>query len=257
MSDPTPVSTEPALSLEGVDVVSSRDPGSLSVEGINWSVLPGEFWVVGGLLRSGKSDLLSTLAGMLPAVRGVVRLFGRTLAPPRGDGDLAHRLRLGLVQEGGVLLRHLTVVENIALPLRYHHNLTMEEAAPRLGAWIEALEMEDIGFESSSRVSRNWAIRAGLARACVLGPEVLLVDSPLSGLDPQHTAWWIAFLRSLASGHALMNYRPLTVVVSCDRFLPWAEEGRRFAMLREGRLEVLPAGSDPTALERRLVDYDV
>jgi hypothetical protein len=73
-------------------------------------------------------------------------------------------------------------------------------------------------------------------------------------LDPQHTQWWLGFLDLLSRGHPLLNYRPMTLIVTCDHFEPWLAVGRRFALLRQGRFTVLAADMNRTALTQLLTD---
>jgi ABC-type transporter Mla maintaining outer membrane lipid asymmetry ATPase subunit MlaF len=238
----------------GVDVPSSRDPVVPAIEGVNWVVRPREFWVVGGLVASGKTDLCLTAAGVHPPLRGTLRAFGCRFNGAYAENQLRERLRLGLVHDGGLLLRHLSVAENIALPLRYHHDATPEEVAPRLSGWIEATGLRSQADRASGAVNRNWAQRAGLARACILEPELLVLDNPLTGLDPHHVRWWLEMLPALARGHPLLTHRPMTLIVTCDDFRPWLAPGRRFAVLRQRRLEILDPALDPDQLARILVE---
>ena len=252
----TPNSTPPpaALELMGVDVQSSHSLNGLAVEGVNWTVRAGEFWVVGGLLRSGKTDFALTAVGALPPVRGSLRLFGNSMDQGFTEEEIHERLRIGIVHDGGLLLRHLTVAENIALPLRYHHNSTAEDVASRVDGWVNAMDLTSQANARSSRVSRNWAQRAGLARACILSPEVLVLDNPLTGLDPHQAQWWLAMIASLAAGHRLMTYHALTMIVTCDDFRPWVTPGRKFAVLRNQRFEVLPDDQNSNQLAQALLD---
>ena len=106
------------VEMREASVSALRDTTLTVLENVNWSVLPGEFWVVAGQPQSGKSDLLMTAAGLLLPARGSCRVFGcETNA--FGEAQLAERLRVGLVFAGGQLFSQLTVAENVALPLRY------------------------------------------------------------------------------------------------------------------------------------------
>ena len=222
--------------------------------GMNWTVRAGEFWIVGGLLGSGKTDLLSTAAGLLPPAEGELHLLGRAVKSLTADDRLSLQPRVGLVHDGGRLLRHLSVAENIALPLRYHHNATFADVAQRVEAWLEATQLQGLAMQGSGRISRNWAARAGLARACVLEPEILLVDTPLSGLDPQHVHWWLDCLQRLSEGHPLLGYRRRTIIVTCDDFRPWFREGRRFGVLTSSGFRVLDTPGSADQLEAVLME---
>jgi ABC-type transporter Mla maintaining outer membrane lipid asymmetry ATPase subunit MlaF len=236
---------EPSLSkhsqpvIEMVDVaVSAMHEPRLVAEQVNWTVNAGDYWVIGGLQGSGKSDFLFLTGGLMPPVRGSYRMFGEVM-PIFEDARLPTRLRLGLVFETGQLLNHLTVWENVALPLRYHRNLNLPQAQPLIQNWIEAMELEPYKDSFPGVLGRNWQKRAGLARALTLAPEILLVDSPLTGLDLRHVSWWLDCLDELAKGHALLQGRPMTLVVTTSDLGPWKGRARQFAMLRAQRLTVL------------------
>src|SRR5262245_14155306 len=102
-----------ALEMEDVTVPSLRNPAEAVLEGVNWRVAAGEFWAVAGLLRSGKSDLMALAAGILRPARGAYRLFGKELIAGFEQELLTLRLRVGLVFDGGQLLHHLTLAENV------------------------------------------------------------------------------------------------------------------------------------------------
>jgi ABC-type transporter Mla maintaining outer membrane lipid asymmetry ATPase subunit MlaF len=231
--------------MEEVTVGSMHDPGATVAQYVDWTVTPGDFWVVAGLHGTGKSDFLLMTGGLMPPTAGEYRLFGEEM-PVFEESRLATRLRLGLVFDGGQLLNHLTVWENIALPLRYHRNLSRAESTNEVRPFLDAMELEPWGDSTPGAIGRHWRTRVGLARALVLKPEILLVDNPVAGLDLQHTNWWLTFLRKLAEGHPLMGNRPLTLVVTTSGLLPWKGLARQFAVLKDRRLVVL---GDWTRLE--------
>src|SRR4026207_2428232 len=99
----------PALEMRDVTVTALRDANHPVLEGVNWTVAVGDFWAVAGLLRSGKSDLMALAAGLTRAGRGTCWLFGKELVAGFERDQLALRLRIGLVFDGGQLLHHLTL----------------------------------------------------------------------------------------------------------------------------------------------------
>jgi ABC-type transporter Mla maintaining outer membrane lipid asymmetry ATPase subunit MlaF len=242
----------PAIEMTGVAVGALRDPDTLVAEQINWTVNPGEYWVVAGLQGSGKSDFLMFTGGLMPPREGRYQFFGQAM-PIFEEARLQQRLRLGLVFDGGQLFHHLTVAENIALPLRYHQNLSRTQAAAKVGELLECTELAPWADSTPGTLGRSWQKRAGLARALALNPEVLLVDSPLAGLDPRHVHWWLGFLDQLAKGHPLMQGRPLTLVVTAADFRPWKGHARQFAVLRNHGFVVLGAWAQLEAASEELV----
>jgi len=190
------------------------------------------------LQGSGKTDFLMMTAGVMPPARGEYRLFGEEM-PIFEESRLQHRLRLGLVFDGGQLFNHLTVSENIALPVRYHHNLTQAQSENEVQPILEALELGPWADSTPGAIGRNWQKRVGLARSLALNPQVLLLDTPLTGLDLRHINWWLAFLDQLSKGHALTKGSPITLVVTAADFRPFRGHAKKFAVLRDKQFTVL------------------
>jgi len=238
--------------MRDVAVNSLRDVSAITVEEVNWSVSAGDFWVIGGLHGSGKSDLLMLAGGMSAPARGTYFFRGQEM-PIFEDERMAERLRIGFVFEEGQLLNNLTIAENIALPLRYHNNLTVAEADTEVGRILEATELSPWADSTPSAIARNWRKRAGLARALIMQPDVLLLDNPIAGLDTRQRSWWLNFLDELSRGCALTGGRPLTLVVTTNGFNPWQSRARKFAMLKEKRLVVLGDWAQVQAADDELV----
>jgi ABC-type transporter Mla maintaining outer membrane lipid asymmetry ATPase subunit MlaF len=244
-SSPTAVAASaeaPALEMTGVSVGSRRDPEHVVLEGVNWRVAAGEFWAIGGLHTTGKTDFMFLTAGLLRPVAGTYQAFGQDLFQGAEEERLLTQQRLGLVFDGGQLLHHLTVAENVALPLCYHQDATLEDVEVRVAALLRFTGLEEWAARTPVGVPRNLQQRAGLARAIALDPDVLLVDSPLVGVDPREAAWWVDTLGGLAVGHPLLGEQRITVVVSGDDLRPWRGRADRFAVLRGRRF--VPLGTE-------------
>ena len=243
----------PALEMRDVTVPSLRDPSMIVVEGVNWTVAPGEFWAVAGLTRSGKSDFMALAAGIMRPARGIYRVFGQELIAGFEHERLAARLRVGLVFDGGQLIHDLTLAENVALPLRYHLGGAATNIEQRLNALFDMTGLEPWADSYPASVNRNWQQRIGLARALALQPAVLLLDSPLTGLDPHDAAWWLDTVEALVKGHPIMDEKPLTVVVTGDDLRPWRNRAGRFAILKSRQLVALGTNEDLAQREESLL----
>ena len=217
------------------------------LEQVDWPVQRGEFWVVGALPAAGKTDLLCAAAGLVRPIRGTQCLFGRELSEMSEDELVQTRLRIAMVFTGGRLFNSLTVAQNIALPLSYHKQYDEQE---RIGRVTEALEKTGLSALQDRRptqIASGLHQRVGLARALALEPEVLLVDNPLSGIDPRQGRWWIDFLCGVK--------KTLTVVVAADDLRAWMDVGDQFAVVRERKLEIvggrerLRGSADPVVRE--------
>ncbi|EEF60672.1 ATP-binding cassette domain-containing protein [Pedosphaera parvula] len=228
----------PVIEMRGVNIGSLMNPKVTMLEGVDWTVQAGEFWVIAGMQGSGKSDLLSTAAGLISPQGGEYRLFGNEM--PIFEGPLLkERLRIGLVFDGGQLFHHLTVGENVALPYRYHKGLSIQEAEPRLREVLKLTGLEDWAGSTPGAIGRNLKKRTGLARALILEPEVLLLDNPLGGLDLRQTSWWLGLMDQLAKGHEFLKGRPTTLVVTTDDLRHWRGRPKQFAILQEKRFVAL------------------
>jgi phospholipid/cholesterol/gamma-HCH transport system ATP-binding protein len=244
----------PVLELRQVEVRALKNANVTVAREIDWTVAPGDFWVVGAPQHSGKTDFLMTLGGLMAPAAGELIFLGERM-PIFDEARLTHRLKLGLVFDGGQLLGSLTIAENIALPLRYHTRRSEAEITHRVTSLLELTELTSWANVTPVNVARNWQQRAGLARALALPPEVLLLDSPLTGQDPRHKLWWLHILDALADGHPLCDQKPLTLVVTADDLRPWQGHARQVACLSQRRLRVLGDwasamdGNDPIVRE--------
>jgi len=226
------------IEMNDVAVGSLENPEKAVLEDVTWSVAAGEYWVIGGMQGSGKSDLISLTGGLMAPIRGTYRLFDYEM-PIFGEKLLAQRLRLGIVFDNGQLLHQLTVRENIALPLRYHRHFTWNEVDERVKAMLDLAGLAPYADSMPGRLEHHWKKRAGLARALMLQPEVLLIDEPLGGLDFRNAKWCLDFLDQLSAGHQFFQRRPITLVVTTSDFRPWRNPACRFAALKEQKFILL------------------
>jgi ABC-type transporter Mla maintaining outer membrane lipid asymmetry ATPase subunit MlaF len=234
------VNPEPIIQMRGVTVVHPQAQQVPVLSGVDWEVLPGDSWVIAGLQGSGKTLLLETAAGLHPFPEGEVQLFGHLVTGHEGDELAVIRRRVGLVFDGrGRLFGSQTVFENVALPLCYHGNLTLEEVTPEVWGWLERMNLGAYADYPAGRLGRAWAHRVALARALVLKPEVLMIDNPLAGLDAAHARWWRFFLGGLLKGHPAMEGRPMTLILATDAPRTLMGLGRRFAVTQDGHWRVV------------------
>jgi ABC-type transporter Mla maintaining outer membrane lipid asymmetry ATPase subunit MlaF len=228
----------PVIEMVGVSIGSMQEPGMRVLEDVNWRVEPCDYWLVAGMQGSGKSDFMAMTGGLMPPLGGSYRLFGHAM-PIYEEELLGERLRLGLVFDGGHLLHQLTVAENLALPLQYHHNVNRNDAANRVASVLEWTGLGGRADTISGALGRHWQKRVGLARALMLEPEVLLLDNPLGGMDLRHMMWWLDFLDQLSSGGGLLKGRRMTLVATGEDLRPWQNRAGNFAVLKQGRLVTL------------------
>ena len=242
------MSAEVLIEMAGVDVPTG-DGGEMVMRGVDWRVTRGECWAVGGAPASGKTSLLATAASLNRPGGGALRYFGRELDEATEDEQVDWRRRMGFVfGEGGRLLSHLTVAQNVALPLRYHaEEMDDDELGERVAGLLARTQLSAHARTMPSRLSQRLSQRAGLARALAVPTEVLFLDNPLSGLGPHDARWWTDYLRELRDEKVAETGRAqtgastsaLTIVATCDHFRPWLELATKFAVIDGDRLRLL------------------
>jgi ABC-type transporter Mla maintaining outer membrane lipid asymmetry ATPase subunit MlaF len=222
------------LRLQAVDLGGEGKGDDPLLKDVDLQVEEGEFWVVGGMHRSGKSTLLATLAMLQKPLSGQIEVFGKD---PWAVGEanlMKQRLRVGLVFEAGARLLHkLTIAENIALPVCYHRDCRIDEADKRVSELLEFTGITDLAGQLPGALTRTDRQRASLARALAMSPELLLLDNPLAGVDFSERDWWQDTVKALWRGHPVVGGKPMTIVVVTNHLSPWVEADRQFALLHE------------------------
>ena len=162
------------LSLEGVTVSCGKQE---ILHEISLQVEAGCFFSLLGLSGGGKSTLMKAIVGLLPLDRGDIIWQGRSLAtlPPE-------KRKMTLVFQDLRLFPHLTVLDNVAFPLKM---LGMKKESRRKMAMeiLQQVELTDFVQRYPNQLSGGQQQRVALARAVILKPSVLLLDEPFSSLD--------------------------------------------------------------------------
>lgn len=225
----TPTTFDMAIEMQGV---VTRFGSHVVHKGIDLAVRKAEVFAVIGGSGSGKSTLLREMILLQKPTEGVVRVLGTDLQDIGDDAALALRQRFGVLFQHGGLFGSLTVLENIGLPLREHRKMTGAEVDKIAMAKLEAVGLDaTVAGQLPSELSGGMLKRAALARALVLDPELLFLDEPTAGLDPQSAAGIDALVRTLR------DTLDLTVVmITHDLDLLW-QVADRVAVLADGKVQ--------------------
>jgi len=158
--------------------------GNPVLAGMSFRIENGESVAIIGRSGGGKSVLLKHLIGLLQPDSGEVLIDGENIVAMNERQLLRVRRKFGMVFQGAALFDSMTVAENVAFGLRRHENLTEAEVARRVAEALEVVNLSGTEQKKPAELSGGMRKRAGLARAIIYEPQIVLYDEPTTGLDP-------------------------------------------------------------------------
>ena len=223
----------PAISTEDLTLSFGAEQ---ALDGLSFEVDPGEVVALLGPNGAGKTTTVRLLNGLLTPDRGSSRVLG---LDPVTEGD-ALRRRTGVMTEQSGLDERLTALENVAFTARMR-GLTAKAATTQAHDLLARFGIANRANDRVQGFSTGQRKRVALARALLHEPEILFLDEPTAGLDPEATRDVLDLLANLAAEHG-------RTVLLCTHFL--GEAGRlcqRMAVLHRGRLRAFGRPDDLAA----------
>ncbi|MGN6555562.1 MAG: ABC transporter ATP-binding protein [Verrucomicrobiota bacterium] len=200
--------------------------GQEVLKGLDFTVKPGEVFVIMGPSGSGKSVLLKHIIGLDEPEAGEILINGEPIQSP----EVMNKYRMAMVFQSGALLNSLTVGENVALYLAEHRLKSPEEISHIVSEKLESVGLKGTEDKMPSDLSGGMKKRVAIARALVIEPQLILYDEPTSELDP---------LSAVVIGEEIreLNQRihVTSLIVSHDRELAFGVADR-IAVINEGRI---------------------
>ena len=205
------------LKLAGV---TKRFGARIVLNEVSLEVAPGEYVAVVGESGIGKSTLLHVIAGLEPADSGSVVFDGKEIT--RMDDDsatLLRRDRFGFVFQAFHVLPHLTVLQNVGLPLLLR-GLAHAEIAKQAGVLVAAVGLGGREESMPRELSGGELQRVAIARALVGDPQLVLADEPTGNLDPENARQVLELLRLQVKAHGaagILVTHSEAAAAGCDR----------------------------------------
>ena len=221
--------------------------------GVSFSVASGETLCILGRSGTGKSVLLKTIIALHDPDAGEVLVLGRNLNQLPEADRLRARKDLGYVFQGAALFDSLTVCENVGFSL-YQQHRPAEEIRARVRESLAAVGLETAIDRLPAELSGGMQKRAGLARAIIDRPRIVLYDEPTTGLDPLTTDTINEIILDLQRRYGI------TAIVVTHDVRSALTIGSRIILLEKGRIAAsgtpaeLRAHTDP--LVRRFLGLD-
>ena len=229
-SPAAPAAVDPdLLAIETRDLHKSFGDHQV-LSGLEIGIPEGLISIVLGPSGTGKSVLLQHLIGLLMPERGDVLIRGRSLREMDRDELLDLRTEIGVMFQDGALFSAMNVYDNVAFPLRQHTDFTEREIREVVIDHLSSVGLAAAKDRMPNELSGGMRKRAGMARALVMNPGILLCDEPDSGLDPVRTA---LLGELLAEQHALYGG---TIVVVTHNVMLARQIGEHMSIVWQGKV---------------------
>jgi len=198
--------------------------GTRAVDGLNMRVGQGDIYGFVGKNGAGKSTTMKMIAGLVTPTSGSIKLFDEQ----RTDGGFSSAFsRIGTLIEQPGLLPNFSAFENLMMKALSIGVVRPREQCTEL---LTLVGLEDAGARKTKKFSLGMKQRLGLALALVGSPDLLLLDEPFNGIDPEET-------RALRSVLMRLNHeRGVTMVISSHVLDQLNRMATRFGVIREGSM---------------------
>jgi phospholipid/cholesterol/gamma-HCH transport system ATP-binding protein len=201
--------------------------------GVSFQLHEGEILGLFGGSGTGKSVVLRSIIGLEKPDDGKI-IFNHQDIVKLTERELTRvRTQIAYVFQNGALFDSLTVEENLAYPLQEHTSLSKEEVHQKVNQMLKSVDMVGSNQLFPNELSGGMQKRAGLARAIIIDPQVILFDEPTAGLDPVNTKRLLENIKMLKKEKGITG-----VFVTHD--IPSAFEiCDRIAILYQGKIYII------------------
>jgi len=169
------------IQLKGVEKTLGGQP---VLRGVDLGIPKGDITTIIGPSGEGKSVLLKHMIGLMRPDKGQVLVDGVDITNIRDQALNEIRKKFAMLFQSAALFDSMNVFENVAFPLREKRLVSESDIQRYVPEMLERVGLGNMGHKFPAELSGGMKKRAGLARALVMGPEIILFDEPTTGLDP-------------------------------------------------------------------------
>jgi phospholipid/cholesterol/gamma-HCH transport system ATP-binding protein len=235
----------PRCSEIGFQGVSKSFDGRKVLNDVSFAIPAGEALCLMGRSGTGKSVTLKLMIGLMRPDQGTICIENQNIVPMDEDALSNVRRKMGFLFQSAALFDSFSVNDNLALPLMRFSRKSEKEIDEIVQMQLDAVGLGDARYKMPAELSGGMRKRAGLARALVLEPSILLIDEPSSGLDRITASEIDELLLGLK--------RKATMVIVTHDIRGARRVGDRLAVLEKGRLLAIGPAQDLEKHENELV----
>lgn len=203
------------------------------LRGLSLTAARGEVLYIIGASGAGKSVTIKHLIGLLAVDRGEIWFDGQRVDQLSESALYPIRRQCAMVFQHSTLFDSLSVLDNVALPLMKHQDLSIAAAQQQAMGFLDQVHMRDAAEALPAQLSDGMRKRVAIARALTLAPACLLFDEPTTGLDPVSARRIDALIRQL------QRERQMTSIVVSHDLPSILHVADRIAFLYQGRVRAL------------------
>jgi ABC-2 type transport system ATP-binding protein len=180
-----------------LDKIGREYPGRVAVDDVSFSVKRGSIHGFLGPNGAGKSTTIKMIAGLLPPTSGKIRLFDKLVNPD----DISMKNLVGLLPENPPLYLDMKVNDYLKFVAQLHG---IKNPKLRIDKVIEQLKLVDVSKRLIGNLSKGFKQRVGLAQALVYDPQLVILDEPTNGLDPQTVVEFRDIIKGLSKEKTIL-----------------------------------------------------
>lgn len=200
------------------------------LDGVSLTVQAGEIFFVVGQSGAGKSVLVKHLIGLLRPDKGKIFVDGQEVTHLSEKALYPLRKRMAMVFQNSTLFDSMTLLDNVALPIRKHRKVNQEKARKMAMEKLALVRMEKEAHRYPADFGDGMRKKVAIARALTLDPEFIIFDEPTTGIDPISANMIDRMIKQLSEEHQVTS-----IVISHDLRSIFGISDR-IAMLYKGKL---------------------
>lgn len=236
--------TSMIIQLKGVEKTLGEQP---VLQGVDLDIPKGDITTIIGPSGEGKSVLLKHMIGLMRPDRGQVLVDGVDLAKIHDHELNEIRKKFAMLFQSAALFDSINVFDNVAFPLREKRLISESDVQKYVPEMLERVGLGNMGHKFPAELSGGMKKRAGLARALVMGPEIILFDEPTTGLDPLMAH---AIHDLIVAMHKTFGFTGIMVSHEIPKIFPISDW---VAMLKNGKILAMERSVDFQRLSDPLV----